>query len=368
MTVSAEIAIIGGGLCGLALAERLQHAGMDYTLLEARGRLGGRILSKVIDGAAFDLGPAWFWPIQPRMTALVGRLGLEVFDQFSEGAVVAEDRGGRVLRNAGWASMQGSCRVDGGLERLTSGLAKNLAQDRVHTNVRVTSLTRESPHIVVGAERGGQPMCIRASRVVLALPPRIAEATLAWQPEPPTAVRRALAAIPTWMAGQAKILAVYDRPYWREAGLSGDAMSQKGPMVEIHDASPARGGPFALFGFVGTPPGIRTRYREQTLRGATEQLGRLFGKEMLNPSHIEFQDWAEEALTATSADRASHGHPVASEGEPALDDLWEGRILFAGAESASQFPGYLEGALEAAEHMADRLSGATRRKPAAGGS
>src|SRR5512143_3301971 len=89
---NTDIAIIGGGRSGLALAERLQHAGTDYTLLEARDRLGGRILSRVIDGAAFDLGPAWFWPIQPRMAALVSRLGLDVFDQFSEGAIVAEDR------------------------------------------------------------------------------------------------------------------------------------------------------------------------------------------------------------------------------------------------------------------------------------
>lgn len=363
MTLDADIAIIGGGLSGLALAEHLQRAGADYTLLEARDRLGGRILSRVIDGAAFDLGPAWFWPLQPRMGALVDRLGLPVFDQFSEGAIVAEDRGGRIHHNGGLVSMQGSWRIDGGLGRVTSGLAENLPQDRVHLDVRVTSLTRESDRIVVGAERGGLPVSICAKRVVLALPPRIAEATIAWRPEPPAAVRKALAAIPTWMAGQAKILALYDRPYWREAGLSGDAMSHRGPMVEIHDASPASGGPFALFGFVGTPPGLRSRYREQTLKGATEQLGRLFGKELLSPTHLDFQDWAEETLTATAADRASPGHHIVSGREPALDDLWEGRVLFAGSEFASQFPGYLEGALEAMEQIAGRLAGRSTVSP-----
>src|SRR5512143_1387268 len=140
---NTDIAIIGGGLSGLALADRLQRAGRDYTILEARDRLGGRILSKVIDGAAFDLGPAWFWPLQPRMAALVSRLGLDVFDQFSEGAIVAEDRGGRIHRNGGLVSMQGSYRIDGGLGRVTSGLAKSLPPDRVHMNVTVISLTRE---------------------------------------------------------------------------------------------------------------------------------------------------------------------------------------------------------------------------------
>ena len=355
MKLNADIAIIGGGLSGLALAEQLQRAGADYTLLEGRDRLGGRILSQVIDGAAFDLGPAWFWPVQPRMAALVDRLRLDVFEQFSEGVIVAEDQLGRVHRNIGFASMQGSYRIDGGLGRLTSSLAESLPQDRVNLNVKVKSLTREPTGIVVGVERGGQPMDIRANRVVLALPPRIAEATITFWPELPGTVRRALAAIPTWMAGQAKILAVYDRPYWREAGLSGDAMSHRGPMAEIHDASPARGGPFALFGFVGTPPGIRTRYREETLRAATEQLGRLFGSEMRNPHHIVFQDWSEDLLTATPADHAPNGDHASSARPQALDGLWGGRVLFGGSESASQFAGYLEGALEAAEDIAEHF-------------
>ena len=355
MNLNADVAIVGGGLSGLALADRLERAGTDYTLLEARDRLGGRILSKVIDGAAFDLGPTWFWPVQPRMAALVNRLGLEVFDQFSDGAIVAEDQLGRVHRNAGFASMQGSYRIDGGLGRLTSGLAKNLPPDRVNVNVTVTSLTRESDGIVIGVDCDGKAMRISANRVVLALPPRIAGATIAFSPELPTTVRRALANIPTWMAGQAKILAVYDHPYWRDAGLSGDAMSHRGPMVEVHDASPARGGPYALFGFVGTPPGIRNRYRDETLTAAREQLGRLFGREMGNPKYTDFQDWSEDVLTATPADHESNGHHASSPRAQALDGVWEGHVLFAGSEAASQFGGYLEGALEAAEDVAERL-------------
>lgn len=360
MKLDADVVVIGGGLSGLALAERLQRAGADYTLLEARDRVGGRVLSTVVDGAAFDVGPAWFWPIQPRMTALVGRLRIDFFEQFSDGVILAEDQHGRVYRNAGFASMQGSLRIEGGLGRLTTSLAGTLPHDRINLNVRVVSLTRESDCVVVGAERGGESVRLRARRVVLALPPRVADATMAFSPELPPTVRRTLASIPTWMAGQAKILAVYDRPYWRDAGLSGDAVSQKGPMVEIHDASPATGGPFALFGFVGTPPGIRSRYREETLEAAREQLGRLFGNELLNPTHMHFQDWSQETLTATAADHVSSGHHGSSPRPDALDGQWDGRVLFAGAESASEFTGYLEGALEAAEDVAVRLLGESR--------
>ncbi len=46
-------------------------------------------------------------------------------------------------------------------------------------------------------------------------------------------------AIPAWMAGYVKVLAVCKAPFWRDVCLSADAMSCHGPLMEIHDASPA---------------------------------------------------------------------------------------------------------------------------------
>ncbi|HOX69981.1 MAG TPA: NAD(P)/FAD-dependent oxidoreductase, partial [Burkholderiaceae bacterium] len=65
-----DVAIIGGGLCGLALAHSLQARGSDWRLYEARERLGGRVLTaKASDGTPVDLGPTWFWPdSQPAIT------------------------------------------------------------------------------------------------------------------------------------------------------------------------------------------------------------------------------------------------------------------------------------------------------------
>ena len=89
--------IIGGGLAGLALAEMLETAGHDYILLEARNRFGGRIMTQHHGAGYFDMGPAWFWPGQPRIAALVGRFGLEKFDQFADGILVDHLAGGRGL-------------------------------------------------------------------------------------------------------------------------------------------------------------------------------------------------------------------------------------------------------------------------------
>ncbi|MGB2941593.1 MAG: FAD-dependent oxidoreductase [Candidatus Macondimonas sp.] len=52
--------IIGGGLSGLALAAQLAAQGRDFLLVEARDRLGGRILTRREGAAHYDLGPTWF--------------------------------------------------------------------------------------------------------------------------------------------------------------------------------------------------------------------------------------------------------------------------------------------------------------------
>ena len=50
--------VIGSGFGGLAIAARLQAAGMDVTLLEKREKLGGRAYQLVDKGYVFDMGPS----------------------------------------------------------------------------------------------------------------------------------------------------------------------------------------------------------------------------------------------------------------------------------------------------------------------
>ncbi|GAA3332831.1 hypothetical protein GCM10020331_094480 [Ectobacillus funiculus] len=82
--------------------------------------------------------------------------------------------------------------------------------------------------------------------------------TLNFSPSLPPNLITDIVKKPTWMAGQAKVVAVYDRPFWRELGLSGYVLSAVGPLEEIYDASPNKG-PGALFGFFGMPPAAREK-------------------------------------------------------------------------------------------------------------
>lgn len=345
------ILIVGGGLAGLSLAEALQARGDDYLLVEARGRLGGRILSEHHAGGYFDLGPAWFWPGQPRVAELIDRFGLQTFEQFADGDLTYEDERGQVQRGRGFASMQGSLRLRGGLGALINALSERLPEDRKFLNTEVTVLEKTDGGIRAKLADG---MTIRADTIVLALPPRVA-ARIAFEPALPESATRSMRAIATGMAGQAKAVAVYDRPFWREAGLSGDATSRFGPMVEIHDASPAENGPYALFGFIGVPP--KARLDEDRLRHqVTAQLDRLFGAPAAQPIQLYVKDWADDPHTATEADKAPlYAHPDYGLPQP-MAGLWDKRLHFSGSEVALQFGGYIEGALEAAETTFNALN------------
>ena len=87
--MNPEIVIVGGGISGLHTAYELQKKGKSFVLLEARGRLGGRVLSNNYDTKssstvleydaekpAYDLGPSWFWPGQNNMETLLRELNL----------------------------------------------------------------------------------------------------------------------------------------------------------------------------------------------------------------------------------------------------------------------------------------------------
>ncbi|WP_287799925.1 FAD-dependent oxidoreductase [Acidiphilium sp.] len=190
-------------------------------------------------------------------------------------------------------------------------------------------------------------MTLHAARGALALPPRLIGG-IEIIPALPPSVQAALAAVPGWMAGQAKALALYDRPVWREAGLSGSAFSQAGPLGELHDASLPGAAEAALFGFFSWPPALRAARRAALPELVARQLGLLFGAEAARPREMIIQDWATEPFTATEADHANGNvHP---DYRPiALPAPWSERITLAGSEIAPEFGGYLEGALAAAE-------------------
>ena len=345
--------IIGGGLGGLHAATLLQEAGVEYQLLEGSDRLGGRILSGRVDSAAsppggtYDLGPAWFWPaFQRRMPALVEGLGLRTFPQQLAGALMWEESPGTITQFEAGAPADGSMRVGGGLGALVDAMARGLDGDRIHRGVRVVAMRVIDRGVEVEAvDDAGTGTTHLASVVITALPLRLLARTIDLEPDPGPGVRAAWAGVPTWMAAQAKVVVVYESPFWREDGLSGEARSRVGPLAEIHDAT-APGGLAALSGFVGWPPEVRDQMGDQLGDAAVEQLARLFGPRAAAPLAVLRKDWAADRLLATDDDTPLLTHPRYGS-HPAPAGVWQDRLLLAGAEAAPGNGGYMEGALEA---------------------
>lgn len=349
--MKTDILIIGGGLAGLALAHQLNEAGRDWQLIEARGRWGGRIKRHIHQGASYDLGPSWFWPGQPRIDAWLKRFELSRFEQAYRGALVYQDEQGGIHRGRGFASMQGSWRVSGGLSALIDALVSGLPSERLHLSCSARHIERAGNIIRVKTPRQDQ---IEANQVIWAAPPRLIK-SVSFSPALSADTVTAAHSIPTWMAGHAKAIAIYKTPFWIEAGLSGDAQSRRGPLTQIHDASPAEGSGAALFGFVGTSPAQRHNQPDALKEAIQAQLGFLFGDEASRPEALILQDWAFEPETAIDLDHQPLFHHPHYGRPKALTEIWDNRLHFGSTEMASQFGGYVEGALEIAEDIFAQL-------------
>lgn len=91
----ADVIVVGAGFAGLAAARTLADAGLRPLVLEARDRVGGRVESQSLHGAAIDLGGQWLGPTQDRALALVEELGLSTYPQHVAGKNVLDLDGRR---------------------------------------------------------------------------------------------------------------------------------------------------------------------------------------------------------------------------------------------------------------------------------
>jgi monoamine oxidase len=284
------IVIVGAGLSGIRAASLLAAQDIECKVLEARDRIGGRVLSlsdeNSPDLGKFDLGPTWFWPqYESTITNLVKELNVETFEQYTKGAMLSE----RIQNQPPERyilpenSSERSIRFVGGVQSLIDAIADTIPSGIVELETRVTAIRLdEAGTITVEFDHSVGKRKVTASAVILALPPRIVAGHIEFSPSLPTELMTDLVNKPTWMAGQAKAIAIYDRPFWRESGLSGFATSWVGPLQEIHDASPDTGSG-ALFGFFGMPAKMRQQLGEDKISELViDQLGRLFGPSAQN--------------------------------------------------------------------------------------
>jgi monoamine oxidase len=236
-------------------------------------------------------------------------------------------------------------RFYGGSQELPLKVAAQLGRKRVALNAPVRRITQNAAGATVVCDR----FTATCKVVIVAVAPALA-GRIEYEPLLPFE-RDQL----TQRYGQGtltKVAAVYPRPFWRDAGLTGTAIATGGPVSATFDDSPPDGSLGIVFGFVGgdnarsynaTSP---ARRREQVLN----QYASFFGKQALSPSGFFETSWSGEQWT--------RGCPV---GIPATGALLAygarlrepvGRIHWAGTEASTYWNGYMDGAVRAGERAA----------------
>ncbi|ODU06173.1 MAG: FAD-dependent oxidoreductase [Pseudonocardia sp. SCN 72-86] len=337
-----DVIVVGAGAAGLRATTDLHHAGCDVVCLEARDRVGGRLLSIPTPEGVLDLGATWFWDGEHRVADLAAGSDAAPFPQDLHGdTLVHESRGVRRLR--GNLIDQPAWRFGHGAAHLTTTMADALPTALLRTDSPVRAVRSTGDAIVV--ESGDTTL--RARHVVIAVPPALALSHIDFGDALPDALVRLARATPVWMGAITKVVAVYERPFWRAEGLAGAALSRVGPLQEIHDMTGPDDLPAALFGF--SPP--QHSGASQLRAKVTDQLRTLFGTQAAAPVRLVVHDWRHERWTSppgveTLLDHTLFGHPAYR--RPALD----GRLFWASTETAAAFAGHIEGALAAGEAAA----------------
>ena len=357
---AVDVAIVGAGLCGLALARALTARGLRVQVLEARSRLGGRVLTAQCEATqqALDLGPTWFWPAtEPRIAALLAELGLASQAQHDPGDALWLTDPNRTAehRNEPGGVYAGARRIRGGAAQLVEALAASLPAEALRLNTAVSAVRDCGSHIEISSTGGPT---LRARQLVLALPPRLVGEHIAFTPPLPDTVLQALDDTATWMAAQAKALTTFATPFWRAAGQSGNAFVRhpQAVLAEVFDscaedgAQPAAG---TLGGFVALNAAQRENFQRGLPLLIDSQLAQLFGVQAQG-GNLHLQDWAKEPWTCSSADRAQPPEPP--QANPLLRQAqWAGRVFFGGSETAAHGAGHMEGALESTDRIAHAL-------------
>jgi monoamine oxidase len=238
-------------------------------------------------------------------------------------------------------------RVVGGSQAICERIAAELG-DSVLVGAPVTGIEQDGSWVVVATDRA----IVRGRRAIVAMAPAL---TARIRFAPALSGRRDQLAQRMASGALTKCTAVYAEPFWREQRLTGEALSDEGPIETTFDNSPPDGSPGVLVGFIpGAKAVEHARLPESERRRlGLESLAALFGDRAREASAYFEQAWAEEEW--------SGGGPVCSPAPGALSAYGEelirpsGRVHWAGAETASIWCGYMDGAVRSGDRAAEEV-------------
>lgn len=238
-------------------------------------------------------------------------------------------------------------RFVGGSQLVAQRMAAQLGR-RVVLGAPVRRIVDSGSSVVVTTDT----QAFRAAHVVVTLPPALA-ARIDYAPVLPSARDQLTQRYP--MGSVIKCQAVYERPFWRDAGLTGQVTSDTGPVKVTFDNSPPDGSPGVLLGFIEGEEARRWsgRPREERRAAVLESFARYFGDAALDARAYVERDWSSDPWTRGCYAGFLPPGALTSYGPAIREPI--GRIHWAGTETAEEWNGYIEGAIRSGERAASEL-------------
>ncbi|WP_324189070.1 flavin monoamine oxidase family protein [Nocardia cyriacigeorgica] len=446
MDTSADVVVIGAGIAGLVAARALARSRAEVLVLEARDRVGGRLLNAELPGGSpIEVGGQWVGPTQHQVMALIEELGLRTYPTHTAGRHIAElggsrseytgriprvnpltlldiartqlrlDRSARrVARTEPWehelaepldaqtfdtwlrrhahttggraffrliteavfatepADMSAlwahfyigaaggldalinvaegaqQDRVVGGTHTIAQAMAAELG-DRIILDRPVTDVDWDDAGVRVSAEG----VTVRAERAVIAVPPPLV-ARIRFTPGLTGDRDQLVQRMP--MGRVIKVNVAYDEPFWRADGWSGQANSDRRAVGTVFDNTPFADGPGVLVGFLeGRHADAGARLSVADRRALVlEDLAGYFGPRARNPLDYIEKDWAEEKYSRGCYGAFTTPGTLTRFGSALRRPI--GPLHWAGTETATRWPGYIDGAVESGHRVADEIS------------
>lgn len=240
-------------------------------------------------------------------------------------------------------------RLQGGMFALCQAMADELG-DVIRLGSPVTKIIHDAESATIELADGEQ---IQARRVISTLPPRLA---VEMDYEPPLPAWRAETALKVAAGNVIKAYLVYETPFWREKGLSGQSSTDEGAVRVTFDTTTDEGERGLLMGFFEGADADSLSRRSSTLRQRTfvDSVVKTFGEVAASPVEYIERDWSAERYTAGC--HGAHFAPgVWTTNGPVLAEP-EGVVYFAGAEYSARFNGYMEGAIRSGLEMAAKVA------------
>lgn len=254
---TVDVCVVGAGLSGAYAAHLLRTGGKRVAVLDARQRIGGRLLA---DDGGGDLGGAWVWPGSEHvMRQFLEEMGAETVPMHLAGTTMARAADGtRHVLPPGHAARYAACggsafRVAGGaagmVEKLLSGdssedLSIHLGMEAVRIvhckedgATEVTKITCK-PVSTGSRKPDAEEISIKCRAAILAAPPKVL-ASIYFDPPLPKMKMDSMLATPTWMGEYGKVSVSFPRNWWRDSNMSAISIDQVGAVSTWWEACSA---------------------------------------------------------------------------------------------------------------------------------